>query len=222
MSAEWLLVCRKDLLVEVRTKTLVRQVLPFVVGNVFIFAFALDTDSPTLRSVSGGVFWSALFFAAVLLVSHNAALERQHRISDGLRLTNLSPLSIYVGKTVAVCLQLVAVAATLVVAIGVLYGTSISDVAAVALSVLLGVVAMSARGVTFGAIAATVRGRQTVLALLYLPVMAPVLLCGSRVVSIAVGRSVGSTWPWIGLLTVFALATVGLGSLTYRPLLEHT
>ena len=79
-------------------------------------------------------------------------------------------------------------------------------------------------GTLYGGLAAGVRGRETLLPLLLLPVVAPVLIGATRATEAALGTSgavVSDGWPWLGLLGVFvALFSVG-GTLAFGPLIEE-
>src|SRR5205814_840742 len=73
--------------------------------------------------------------------------------------------------------------------------------------------ALALVGTLYGGLAAGVRGRETLLPLLLLPVVAPVLIGATRATEAALGTSgavVSDGWPWLGLLGVFvALFSVG-------------
>jgi len=79
-------------------------------------------------------------------------------------------------------------------------------------------------GTLYGGLAAGVRGRETLLPLLLLPVVAPVLIGATRATEAALGTGgavVVDGWPWLGLLGVFvALFSVG-GTLAFGPLIEE-
>ena len=79
-------------------------------------------------------------------------------------------------------------------------------------------------GPPYAALAAGVRGRETLLPLLLLPVVAPVLIGATRATEAALGTGgavVADGWPWLGLLAVFvALFGVG-GTLAFGPLIEE-
>ena len=79
-------------------------------------------------------------------------------------------------------------------------------------------------GTLYGGLAAGVRGRETLLPLLLLPVVAPVLIGATRATEAALGTggaTVADGWPWVGLLAVFvALFGVG-GTLAFGPLIEE-
>jgi len=47
-----------------------------------------------------------------------------------------------------------------------------------------------------------------------------VLIGGTRGIEVALGRDAGPGWPWVGLLGIFALVYLTLGTLMFRPLLE--
>ena len=70
-------------------------------------------------------------------------------------------------------------------------------------------VGLAAVGTLYGGLAAGVTGRETLLPLLLLPVVAPVLIGATRAVEAALGTggtAVVDGWPWVGLLAVFAVA----------------
>ena len=57
-----------------------------------------------------------------------------------------------------------------------------------------------------------------------LPAVAPVLIGATRAVEAALGTagaSVSDGWPWVGLLTVFAVALGVGGSLAFGPLVDE-
>ena len=67
-------------------------------------------------------------------------------------------------------------------------------------------------------------GRETLLPLLVLPVVAPVLIGATRAVESALGTdgvALSEGWPWIGLLAVFAVAFGVGGALAFGPLIEE-
>jgi heme exporter protein B len=56
---------------------------------------------------------------------------------------------------------------------------------------------------------------------LLLPVAAPVLLGATRAWEASIDGVSADAWPWVGLLTVFAVLFVGMGMLAFGPLLEE-
>ena len=86
-------------------------------------------------------------------------------------------------------------------------------------------------GTLYGGLAAGAKGRETLLPLLLLPVVAPVLIGATRAFEAAFGTregdgirkgvEVADGWPWVGLLAVFAAVFGVAGLLAFGPLLEE-
>jgi heme exporter protein B len=80
---------------------------------------------------------------------------------------------------------------------------------------------LAACGTVYGALAAGLRVRETLLPLLLLPVVAPVLLGATRAWEVALGQSTDNGWQWVTLLGVFAVLYVTFGVLGFETLLEE-
>ena len=78
-------------------------------------------------------------------------------------------------------------------------------------------------GTLYGGLAAGARGRETLLPLLLLPVVAPVLIGATRAVEAALGArgTVSDGWPWMGLVAVFAAVFCAGGTLAFGPLVDE-
>jgi heme exporter protein B len=85
---------------------------------------------------------------------------------------------------------------------------------------LLATVGLAAAGVLYGALSAGLRVRDTLLPLLVLPVLAPVLLAGSKVWQAALNGSTSSGGQWLKILVPFAVVYVVVGIVLYGPLQE--
>lgn len=60
------LVLEKDLRLELRSRVVAAQVLPFGVLVLVLFAFALDPDRRILGEATPGLFWLAVLFSTLL------------------------------------------------------------------------------------------------------------------------------------------------------------
>lgn len=220
--ADALAVAAKDLRLEVRSRVATNHVLPFVAVVVMLFGLVFDADATTLRRAESGIFWVTLMFAALIVVQRSAALERADGVTDALRLSGLRPAGIYLGKALACWAQLVAIAVVLGMAMVVVYGSEVRSAGLLAAAGLTGSAAIAAAGGIYGPIASGLAGRETVLSLLLLPVTAPVLLAASRASEVALGRGVGSGWPWVGMLGMLVVIYIALGTITAAPILDET
>ena len=221
MLRDALLVCGKDLRREMRSRVAGNHVLPVVRAVVRLFAFALDADTAALRKATSGLFWVTVLFAATLLVQRSASIERQDGIGDALRLSGLSATGLFLGKTLALVAQLLVLEVLLGVAVIVFYDVQLQGAALLGVVAVISTVGISAVGSIYGPLAGGLRGRETVLPLLFLPALAPVLLGASRAFEIALGRGVGNGWSWAALLGLLAAIYLVVGLATSGPLLEE-
>lgn len=220
IPAEIRLIAAKDLRIEARAKVLLAQVLPFGAIVVLLFAFALDPDRGVLARVAPGLFWISVLLVALLAIGRAFAVEQQHGARDGLRLAAVDPASVFLGKALAIAVQLIVVEAVLGVAVVALYGVEVRGVLVLAAAALAATVGLASTGTLYGVLAAGLRARETLLPLLLLPVLAPVMLGATRAFEDALDGATGDAWPWVALLVVFALLYTGVGMLAFGPLWE--
>lgn len=215
------LVAGKDLRIEARSRVATNQVLPFAFLVLVLFAFALDADRGALSQVAAGLFWVAVLFAGLLAVQRSFALEAGDDARDALRLSGLDGSGVFLGKAGAIAAQLLALEALLAVGVVVLYDVTIRGAVLLVATCLLATAGIAAAGTVYGAVAAGLRVRDTLLPLLVLPVLAPVLLAAARASEAALQISSGGGWPWVRLLGVFSAIYVAFGIVAFGPLLEE-
>ena len=226
------LIAAKDLRLELNSRVTAFQVLPFAVLLVILFAFAFDADRKVLLPASPGLFWIAVLLSLFLAVGRMFTIETADGALDALRLSSLDPAGIFLGKAVALLLELLLLEVVLLVAVLVLYDVSVpaSGVVLLVTTAVATSVGLVATGTLYGVLSAGTTVRETLLPLLIGPVVAPLLIGASRAFEAALGtrRGVDSSvvvkvsegWPWAGLLTVFALVYVAAGLLAFGALLE--
>ena len=130
----------------------------------------------------------------------------------------------FLGKAAAVALQLMVLEILLGAGAVLLFGEHVHDIWALMAACVAGTFGLAASGVLYGALAAGLRVRETLLPLLVLPVVAPVLVAGTKVWQAAL-RTQPGTPPWSGgwmpLLLVFAVVYLVLGVLLFGVLQEE-
>ncbi|NND73563.1 MAG: ABC transporter permease [Ilumatobacter sp.] len=219
------LIARKDLRVEVRSRVITNQVLPFAGVTMVIFAFALDADS-VLQRVAPGLVWLATMFSLLVLVQRSFAIETDDGALDAMRVAGVDSRAIFFGKALGLAAELIVLEVVLLFAAVILYGQTI-EVGSIVLLVTTLIAAtcgLAAVGTLYGGLAAGFRGRETLLPLLTLPAVAPVLIGATRAVEAALGTAgavVSDGWPWVGMLIVFAVAFGVGGSLAFGPLVDE-
>jgi heme exporter protein B len=218
------LVAGKDLRIEMRSRVVTNQVLPFGILVLVLFALALGPDRSTLVGAAPGLFWVAVLFSSVLAVQRSFAIESNEGARDGLRLAGLDPAGVFLGKAAAVALEVGALEVVLGAGVVFLYGADVRSVAGLVVSCLLATAGIAGAGTIYGALAAGLRVRETLLPLLLMPVVAPVLLAGTRAWQAALSKgataAAGGGHPWTGLLAVFAAVYLSLGAVVYGSIEE--
>jgi heme exporter protein B len=214
------LVAGKDLRIEARSRVGLWQVVPFALLVLVLLAFAIGPDRASLHHAAPGIFWVALLFSTVLAVQRSVAVESGEGTRDGLRLSGIDPAGIFLGKAAAVGLQLLVLQLVLWAGVAFLFDVRVQVVWLAALSCLVATVGLAAAGVLYGAMSAGLRVRDTLLPLLVLPVLAPVLLAGSKVWEAALSGSVSSGTQWLKILVPFSVIYLVLGVVLYGPLQE--
>ena len=219
------LVAGKDLRIERRSRVVVNQVLPFAAVTMLMFAFALD-ETNVLERVAPGLVWLATLFSLLVLVQRAFAIEADDGALDALRVAGVDPVAVYWGKSMALAAQLAVLEVLLLVAAVLLYGADIPAGGLVLLAVthVLATAGLACVGTLYGGLTAGFTGRETLLPLLVLPVVAPVLIGATKAVESALGTdgaALSDGWPWVGLLAVFAVAFGVGGALAFGPLIDE-
>jgi heme exporter protein B len=196
------------------------------------FAFALDKQN-VLDTVAPGLIWLATTFSLLILVQRSFSIETDDGALDAMRVAGIDARAIFLGKAMALAVQLLVLEILLLFAAVVFYGESIQSsgaqgpVVAVVLLVTTLVSAtcgLAAVGTLYGGLAAGFKGSETLLPLLTLPAVAPVLIGATKAVESAVGTAgavVSEGWQWVGLLAVFAVAFGIGGALAFGPLIDE-
>lgn len=220
MWRDALLVAGKDLRIELRSRVALWQVVPFAVLVLVLFAFALGPGQSALRTAAPGLYWLAVLFSTVLATQRSFAIESGEGTRDGLRLAGIDPAGVFLGKAAAVAVQLVVIQLVLGAGVVVLFDVRFAAVWLALVASVLATLGLSAAGVLYGALSAGLRVRETLLPLLVLPIVAPVLIAGSRAWTAAISGAVASGASWLKILGPFAAVYLAVGIALYGPLQE--
>ena len=216
------LVATKDLQIEWRSRVTFSQVVPFAGLVLVLFGFALDANRPVLLQATSGLFWVTIMFVSTLAVQRSTSIETTDGARRALLLAGIEPPAVFVGKSIAVAVQLLVVEIALLAGVVVLYSADVEAWGLVFATCLVATVGIAAAGTLLGALVAGVRARETVLPILLLPVLAPVLIGATRAFDDALGSVAVDGWSWLGLLAGFGVINLVLGALSFGVLLEET
>lgn len=215
----------KDLRIERNSRVLVNQVLPFAMIVMVLFAFALDNEG-ILQRVAPGLIWLATLFSMLVMVQRAFVVEQADGALDALRAAGAEMPGVFAGKAAALAVQLLALESVLALAAVVLYGVDLgaAGAAETVVTLVAAAAALGPVGTLYGGLAAGVRGRETLLPLLLLPVVAPVLIGATRATEAAFesgGAQVSEGWPWLALVGVFGVVFGVVGFLAFGSLIDE-
>lgn len=215
-------VAAKDLRIEVRGRYALGSVLPFAGTLLVAFGLSLGPGRTLLAQTAPGLLWLAVLFASVLSSRRAYEHEGEDGALEGLLLAPIDKAAVFIGKGIAIALQLLALELAVVLLVSVLFDLSLAAAPlTLAAAFLLGTIGLAAVGSLFGVLAEAPRAREAVFPLLVLPLATPVLIAGVRATALATAGRAGEAGGWLGLLLAFDLVFVSVGTLVFGFLLEE-
>jgi heme exporter protein B len=216
-------IARKDLAIELRTRSAFLSVVVFALLALVIFFFAWDPTSVTSMDLAPGVLWVTFTFAGLLGLHRSFGTEVHDRAIDALLLAPVERESIYLGKAMA---NTVFTAALLIVAVPALalfynlpFGTALATLGAVALLASVGLVAV---GTLFSSMSVNTRLAELLLPMLSLPFFVPIVMASSGAsTALIAGRPVAEAMPWLKILVAFDIVFVAACTLAFPYTLEE-
>lgn len=214
-------IATKDLRVEVRSREAANSVVPFAGTLLLVFGLAFGPGRTALQTAAPALLWLAVLFAGVLLLRRSFEAEAEDGALEGLVLSPADRSWIYLGKVLAVSVQLVVLEVLTLVGAAFFFDLALGDGLLVVGTFMAGTGGLAGVGVLFAALAARARSREALFPLLLLPVVVPVLVAGIRAVELAVAGDGAAAGSWLALLVAFAVLSVSLGTLAFYHLMEE-
>ena len=221
--ASALVVARKDLAIEFRTRTAFLAVLVFAILGVAIFYFAWDVTAVAAIDLAPGVLWVVFTFSGLLSLQRSFGVELSDRAMDALLLSPIDREAIFLGKALANLIFVSGIQLLTIPSVALLYnlplGRALPILFAIALLAAVGLVAV---GTLFSAMAANTRLAELLLPMLSLPFFVPVVYGAAQSTStLLAGRPVAEAWPFLKLLMAFDLVFLTACTLAFPYTLEE-
>jgi heme exporter protein B len=218
-----LLVARKDLAIEWRTRTAFFSAMLFALLGATIFYFAWDPTAVAAPDLAPGVLWVIFTFSGLLGLQRSFGVEQADRAIDALLGAPVDREAIYLGKAIANLLFVCGVEAVTIPVVMLLYnlpiGPAIIAVAAVALLAAIGLVAV---GTLFAAMAVNTRLAELLLPMLSLPFFVPIVMAAAgSTARLLAGGPVAEALPWLRILIAFDIVFVVACTLIFPYTLEE-
>jgi heme exporter protein B len=176
-----LIVVRKDLLVESRSREVVYTSLLFAMSCMLVFAFGLVKEGQVVTDAAAAILWITVAFAGTLALGRVFDRERQNETLRALLLAPASRASIYVGKFLGVLALLMLVEFVVVPLVALMFGAPLFRYPVMMLALLaVGSIGYAAVGTLFAAMLARSRSRGALLPVLLYPITVPIIIGGVR------------------------------------------
>ena len=217
IATAWL-VARKDLAIELRSRVLLWQVVPFGLLALLLSGLALGPTRAGHSTSAPGLFYLVTLFTTLLMVTRSQAVEHSPGTQSSVATLGLDPAGVFLGKSLALLIELWVTGLVLLAGTVVLLHTPLGGTVRALPSVLVTLAALAGAGTLYGALTAGVDGPATLLPVLALPAFAPLLIAGERSFSAALHG--GGLWEWWVIALVALAGYLAIGILLYGVLEE--
>jgi heme exporter protein B len=218
-----LLVARKDLAIEFRTRTAFFSALVFALLSIVIFYFAWDPTAVGAIDLAPGVLWIIFTFSGLLGLQRSFNVEIAERAIDGLLAAPISREAIYLGKALANLAFVAAVQLVAIPTLALFYDVPIAGflpaLTGIALLAAIGLVAV---GTLFASMTVNTRMAELLLPMLALPFFVPIVLPAAQATAkLLAGRPVADVASWLKLLAAFDIVFVAACTAAFPHTLEE-
>lgn len=223
LATAWL-VARKDLTIELRTRSAFLAAVVFALLAVVIFRFAWDPTAVAAIDLAPGVLWTIFVFSGLLGLHRSFGVEQADRAVDALLAAPVSREAIFLGKALANLAFVAAVQLVTVPAVALFYDLPVAggELPVLLLIALLAAVGLVAVGTLFSAMTVNTRLAELLLPMLalpfFVPVVTPAALATARILA---GRPLAEVAPMLRLLGSFDLVFLVACTLAFPFTLEE-
>ena len=218
-----LIIARKDITAEWRTRSTIISALSFAVLALMTFFFAWDPTSVAKVDLAPGVVWVTFTFSGLLGLHRAFGSEQPTQAIDALVAAPVSREALYLGKALGNLAFVGVVQAVAIPAAAILYDIPMGRMAlpliAIVLAASIGLVAV---GTLFSAMAVNTRLAELLLPLLALPFFVPIIICAAQATAMLfAGRPVSAAADYLRVLLVFDVVATVVSTLVYPFLIEQ-
>jgi heme exporter protein B len=215
-----MLVFRKDLAIEIRTREIVTTAGFFAVLITVMASVAF----PAAPESAGGALWIPIAFASILALSRTWQREREDSALTGLLVSPIPRAAIFAGKALGVLVFLLTIELLVVPLVALFFHIELLRVVApLGVLLLLGTTGVAAMGTLFGAMTVRTRARDLVLATVLLPLLSPTLLAGVSGTTRLFAQDSGMSdiVDYALIMTMFDIVAIGGGLALFGSLVDE-
>ena len=189
----FLVLLRKDLRREFRTREMLTSMGIYALLVIVVFGVALSQADigNAVVNMAGGLLWAMIVFTCLLGLNRSFAYEKENGCLEGLLLAPMDRGVVFLAKATSNLLFMLAVevVAVALFAFFFLAGNALAPTfPLMAVPLVVGTIGMAAIGTLLSTITANTRGKDVMLAVLFVPFVFPLLYaCVTATTAVLVG-----------------------------------
>ncbi len=200
----------KDVVGDWRRRATLSSMLFFAIAVLVVFQVAFDPDRREATRLLPGLLWVTVLFTSLMGLGRVFQAEEEDGAFEGLLLASVPRGVVFLGKWLGNLSLTLLVEALLLPLTLVLFNVDAWGAIPGILGVLLlGTLGLTGLGVLLAAMTQTARSRETLLALLLLPLTAPLLIAGVQAMAALLDPGVEAE-AWVRLLVIFDIVYLSL------------
>lgn len=211
-----LILARKDLRLLLFRNGGLAQALLLGLLLIFIFSLSAAPGEKASPESAAAVFWLGSIFCQILIFTRIYALEEEAASRDGLLLLPFPVQGVWLGKALAGAILLLLSQALFLPSAIIFLNIQLQPPLWPGLaSLLITDAGVCALGSILGAVSAGAGGRESLLSILFFPLLTPILLCGISLMAETFGGGADEAAQWILIGLSFDLLFIGAGLLLF-------
>jgi heme exporter protein B len=201
-----LLLAKKDLNSELKSKQVLTTMIIFAGLVILVFSFAFDPTNNTTKAVIPGVIWIIIVFSGILGLNRSFLSEQRNDTMQGLMIAPMDATSIYLGKFIANFTMILIVELVSIPFLFLLFDFKIlGSVPYFILVLFIGSFGFISIGTFLAALAANSKSSEMLLPLLLFPITSPILIGvvqATRIILTSMEK-ISSALAWVQLISAY-------------------
>lgn len=218
-----LVITRKDLYSEWKTKQIISTMLIFSALVIVTFSFAFDPANNAVKAVIPGMIWVITIFSGILGLNRSFLGEQGNDSLSGLLIAPVDPSSIYLGKFLSNLVLVVLVQIVAIPLLFILFDFKVAgNIGLLFLVLLLGTVGFISVGTFLAALSANSKSSEMLLPIILFPVVSPVVIGAVQATKIILinFENMASAYSWMKLMAAYDLVFFVICFLLFEYVLE--
>jgi heme exporter protein B len=201
-----LLLAKKDLFSELKTKQILVTQIIFAGLVIVVFSFAFDPANNTTKAVIPGAIWVIVVFAGILGLNRSFISEQRNDTMQGLLVAPMEASSIFLGKFIANFTMILVVEMVSIPFLFLLFDFKfLGSIPYFILVIFVGSFGFISIGTFLAALASNSKSSEMLLPLLLFPITSPILIGVTQATRIILSdmSKLSSALAWTQMVTAY-------------------